>query len=102
MQILAVSFGSLGAFILFNFFLTLLYILSKSAGNGFYRWITHDLDFLIILSFPLFGLTQWVASSAYERFNWFVARALLILYAIIIFILAIVSFIVFGYIEDNR
>lgn len=88
-------------FLLFNVLFALLYILSKSAGIGFYRWITHD-GLLDILSFPIMGLTQWAASSLYERHNWFVARVLLILYTILIFILAIVSFIVFGYIEDIR
>ncbi len=102
MEFIGTILFMLGIFLLFNFLFALLYLLSRSAGNGFYRWITHDLDFLIILSLPLFGLTQWVASSVYERFNWFVARVLLILYAIIILILTIVSFIVFGYIEDNR
>lgn len=37
MQILAASFGSLGAFILFNFFFALIYILSRTEGNGLYR-----------------------------------------------------------------
>ncbi|WP_404448240.1 hypothetical protein LG307_03655 [Sutcliffiella horikoshii] len=102
MELIGTILFALAAFLLFNVLFALLYILSKSAGIGFYRWITHDLDFLVILSFPLLGLTQWAASSIYGRFNWFVARVLLILYTIVIFIIAIVSFIVFAYIEDNR
>lgn len=101
MQILAVSFGSLGAFILINFFFALLYILSRSAGNGLYGWVTHDLDFLEIIFAPLFGLTQWAASSLYERFNWFVARLFLIFYAIFILIVSIFCFSMFGYFTDR-
>jgi hypothetical protein len=101
MQILAVSFGSLGAFILINFFFALIYILSRSAGNGLYRWVTYDLDFLAIIFAPLFGLTQWAASSLYERYNWFLARVLLIFYAIFILIVSIFCFIMFGYFTDR-
>ncbi|WP_404448237.1 hypothetical protein LG307_03650 [Sutcliffiella horikoshii] len=101
MQILAVSFGSLGAFILFNFIFALIYILSKSAGNGIYRWVTYDLDFLMFIFAPLFGLTQWVASSFYERFNWFMARVFLLFYAIYILILSILCFSMFGYFTDR-
>ena len=45
----------LGIFSLFNFGFSLIYILSSTAGNGFYRWITHDLDFMLILAAPFFG-----------------------------------------------
>ena len=101
MQILAVSFGSLGAFILINFFFALLYILSRSAGNELYRWVTHDLDFLAIIFAPLFGLTQWAASSFYERYNWFVARVFLLFYVIFILILSMLCFSMFGYFTDR-
>ena len=101
MQILAVSFGSLGAFILVNFFFALLYILSRTAGNGLYHWVTYDLDFLAIIFAPFFGLTQWAASSLYERFNWFVARLFLIFYAIFILIVSIFCFSMFGYFTDR-
>ncbi|WP_010199997.1 hypothetical protein [Bacillus sp. m3-13] len=101
MQILAVSFGSLGAFILINFFFSLIYILSRSAGNGVYRWFTHDLDFLAIIFAPLFGLTQWAASSLYERYNWFVARVFLLFYAIFILIFSLLCFSMFGYFTDR-
>ncbi|KMJ57622.1 hypothetical protein AB685_16635 [Bacillus sp. LL01] len=101
MKYIAIFLGMLGIFILVNFLFSLLYILSRSAGKGFYRWITYDLDFLEILSSPLFGITQWVAGVTYERFNWFVARVLLILYAIFILILSIVCFSMFWYIGDK-
>ncbi|WP_010199995.1 hypothetical protein [Bacillus sp. m3-13] len=92
----------LSVFLLFNFLFSLVYILSKSAGKGFYRWITLGMDFLAIMVFPFFGLTQLVASSTYERFNWFVARMLLILYAIVIFSLMIAFFIGFTYFVGKR
>ncbi|NMH73512.1 hypothetical protein HF078_10535 [Bacillus sp. RO2] len=100
MEVFGTILFALAAFLLFNFLFALLYILSRSVGNGFYRWITHDLDFLITMSFPLIGLTQWAASSLYERFNWFVARVLIILYSVLIFIMAIVCFYMFGAVED--
>jgi len=90
----------LGIFMLFNFGFSLLYILSKTAGNSFYRWITHELDFMMILAAPFFGVTQWAASSMYERFNWFVARLFLVFYSILVLILTIVIFIIFGYVAD--
>ncbi|WP_404450369.1 hypothetical protein LG307_03660 [Sutcliffiella horikoshii] len=92
----------LGIFALFNVFLSLLYILSKTAGNGFYHWVTHDFDILIILSAPFFGVTQWVATSIYDRFNWFVARLILVFYSLLALILAIVIFVMFGYIADMQ
>lgn len=102
MGLLATIFGMMGTFILVNFLLGLLYILSKTGGKGFYRWITHDLGFLMLLSSPIFGLTQLMATIIYDRFNWFVARVLLVLYATIILILAIVCFIMFGYFADRQ
>jgi len=90
---------ALASFLLFNFLFAILYLLSRPAGNGFYSWITHDLDFLIILSGPMFGLTQWAANSMYERFNWFIARVLIILYSVFIFIMVIVCFYMFGAVE---
>ncbi|MGD6776975.1 hypothetical protein ACQCT3_10975 [Sutcliffiella horikoshii] len=99
-EIISTILFALAAFLLFNFLFALLYLLSRSAGDGFYSWITHDLDFLIILTGPMFGLTQWAASSLYERFNWFVARVLIILYSVFIFIIAIICFYMFGAVED--
>jgi len=99
MELIGTILFALATFLLFNFLFALLYILSKSAGNGFYRWITHG-GLLDVLCFPIIGLTQWAAGSIYERNNWFVARVLLILYAIFILIVAILCFILFGYIED--
>ncbi|WP_404460912.1 hypothetical protein [Sutcliffiella horikoshii] len=101
MQILAVSFGTLGAFILLNFIFALLYILSRSAGNGLYRWVTYDLDFLVVIFAPLFGLTQLAANSLYERYNWFVARVFMVFYAIFILIVSLLCFSMFGYFTDR-
>lgn len=101
MGIIGDLFFLIGILILINFSFSLLYILSKTAGNGFYRWLVLDMDFLATIFYPLFGLTQSVAINMYEQFNWFVARVLLVLYAIFLFILAIVCFIIFGYIAER-
>ncbi|TKD70758.1 hypothetical protein FBF83_09085 [Pseudalkalibacillus hwajinpoensis] len=96
MNILAVCCGAIGFFLISNLLFSLLYMLSKSAGKGFYRWTSHDdLEILVIVTAPLFGLTQYVASTLYEKYNWFKARILLILYSILLVILAILFFILF-------
>nr|WP_082892141.1 hypothetical protein [Sutcliffiella horikoshii] len=86
MGIIAGIIFVLGIFSLFNFGFSLLYILSSTAGNGFYGWITHDLDFMLILAAPFFGVTQWAASSMYERFNWIGARIILVFYSVLVLI----------------
>lgn len=96
MELIGTVFFMLGALLLLNFLFALLYILSKSAGNGFYKWVTYG-GLLSVLYFPIMGLTQWAAISIYERFNWFVARVLLVFYAVFIFIIVILCFIGFGY-----
>ncbi|MGG4343678.1 hypothetical protein [Paenibacillus lautus] len=55
--LIAVAFGEMEAFIVFNLLFDCLYLLSRTAGHGFYRWMSHDLDFLIVLSYPFFRLT---------------------------------------------
>ncbi|MBM7619995.1 lipopolysaccharide/colanic/teichoic acid biosynthesis glycosyltransferase [Bacillus tianshenii] len=100
MEILATVFGMLGVFVSFQLLLALLYLISRTAGNVFYRWVVHDLDFLMVLSFPLFGGTQYVASRTYHRFNWFLARLLLILFSILLLIVAVVFFILFSYFAE--
>ncbi|MBN8209832.1 hypothetical protein JI666_13830 [Bacillus sp. NTK071] len=96
MDILAVVCGAIGFSLIFNMFFSLLYLLSKSAGKGLYRWVTYDdFELLTILIFPFLGLTQYVASRLYEKYNWFKARIILILYSILLLILAILFFILF-------
>ncbi|WP_342515658.1 hypothetical protein [Sutcliffiella sp. FSL R7-0096] len=102
MGIIGDFFFLIGILILINFFFSLLYIFSKTVANGFYRWIVLDMDFLAILFYPIFGVTHSVANRMYDRFNWFVARLLLVLYAILLLILAVLSFILFGYIADRH
>lgn len=103
MEFIGTIFFMLGAFLFFNFIFALLYLLTRSGGSGFYRWVTHGgLDFLKVIYLPFFGLTQWVASSIYERFNWFVARILLVLYAVFLLIIVILCFIGFGYTAENQ
>jgi len=101
MKYIAIFFGMLGFFLLINVFFALLYLLSRSAGRGFYRWLTLNLDFLKTMASPFFGLTQWAASSLYERFNWFIARVLILLYAVFIFIIVILCFTMFGYLAGK-
>ncbi|MBT2763344.1 hypothetical protein [Paenibacillus sp. ISL-20] len=99
-DIITVVFGVIGTFTVFNLLFACLYLFSKTLGNGFYRWIVHDLEFLMIVSFPLFGPTQFIASQVYERFNWFAARVVLIFYSIGLMILAVIFFMLFGYFAD--
>lgn len=99
MHLLTVVVGAIGFALIFNLFFSLLYLISKSAGKGLYRWATHDdFEILTILIFPFLGLTQYVSSKLYEKFNWFKARILIILYSILLLILAILFFILFDYI----
>ncbi|WP_165998424.1 hypothetical protein [Bacillus sp. Cs-700] len=102
MEFLAIVFGFIGLSLCFNLFFSFLYLISKSAGHGFYRWMVHDLDYLMILSTPLIGLTQFVATRIYEKFNWFIARVLLILFSILLFVLAIIFFILFGKMAGSK
>lgn len=102
MEFLAIACGIIGMSLTFNLFFAFLYLISKSGGHGFYRWIVHDLDFLVILSSPVFGITEFVANKLYNRFNWFTARILLILYSILLFVLAIIFFITFGKIAGSK
>lgn len=96
MDMLITCCVAIGFFLVINLFFSFLYMVSKTAGNGFYRWATHD-DFftLTLITWPLFGLTQYTASRFYEKFNWFTARLMLILYATLVLILAISFFILF-------
>ncbi|WP_242688426.1 hypothetical protein [Bacillus sp. Cs-700] len=98
MDVFITCCGAIGFFLVINFFFSLLYMVSKTAGNGFYRWSTHDEFFILtLIIFPLFGLTQYTANQFYDKFNWFTARLMLILYAILVLILAISFFILFDY-----
>ncbi|MBN6886088.1 hypothetical protein CWS20_13300 [Cytobacillus horneckiae] len=72
-----------------NLFFTVLYLLSRTAGK-----------ILVVLSFPFLGLTQYAASAVYQRFNWFVARILLLCYLILLLILVIIFFMLFSYFAD--
>ena len=95
-EYIAIFCGMIGMFLMINLFFSFIYLISKTAGNWFYRWASHDeFELLVILSFPFLGLTQYAASRSYEKFNWFTARIMLILYAILLFILAILFFILF-------
>ncbi|WLR61526.1 hypothetical protein [Guptibacillus hwajinpoensis] len=42
MDVFITCCGAIGFFLVINFFFSLLYMVSKTAGNGFYRWSTHD------------------------------------------------------------
>lgn len=96
MQFLTIVCGIISVLLTFNLFLSLLYLVSKTAGTGFFRWASHeDLEILVILSFPFFGITQYVASRFYDKYSWFKARMLLILFSILLLILDIVLFISF-------
>ncbi|MDQ0482458.1 hypothetical protein [Guptibacillus hwajinpoensis] len=96
MQFLTMFCGITAVFLTINLLFSFLYIVSKTAGNGFYRWASHDdLDFWVIPSFPFFGLTHYVASKFYDRFNWFKARMMLTLFSFLLLTLDIIFFISF-------
>lgn len=90
-DIITVIFGAIGAFNRFQIYICLFIFVSKTLGDGFYRWIVHDLEFLMVLSFLFFGPTQFIASQVYERFNWFTVRIVLVFYSIGLMILAVFS-----------
>lgn len=94
---LSVSLCILGILFTINFLFALLYILSKTAGNGLYRWVTMDYEFLALFAFPFFGLTELVASEVYARYNWFIARVVLFGYILIVMVLIVVCFMLFDY-----
>ncbi|MFK3961875.1 hypothetical protein [Pseudalkalibacillus hwajinpoensis] len=103
MQFLTIACGIIAVFLTFNLFLSLLYLVSKTAGNGFYRWASHeDFEILVILSFPFFGITQYAASRFYNKFNWFKARMLIILFSILLLILDIGFFISFITLSESN
>ncbi|MDQ0272743.1 hypothetical protein [Cytobacillus purgationiresistens] len=93
-KFIAVVFGLVGLLLTINLLFSFLYILSKSAGKGLYRWIVYDTEFLMILASPFFGLTELVASHVYKRFNWFNSRLLLVLYAFVLMVLTIIIFLI--------
>lgn len=96
MHVITVIFGAIGFSLIFNMFFSFLYMVSKSAGKGFYRWVTYDdFEILTILIFPFLGLTQFVATRLYEKYNWFTARMILFLYSILLLVLAILFFVLF-------
>ncbi|WP_165998428.1 hypothetical protein [Bacillus sp. Cs-700] len=99
-EFLATVCGFIGISLCFNLFFSFLYLTSKSAGQGFYRWVVHDLDYLMVLSSPLIGLTQFVASRIYNKFNWFVSRLLLIVFSFVLLVSSIISFMLLSYFVD--
>lgn len=95
MHVITVIFGAIGFSLIFNMLFSFSYMVSKSAGKRFYHWVTYD-DFgiLTILIFPFLGLTQFVATRLYEKYNWFTARMILFLYSLLL-VLAILFFVLF-------
>ncbi len=102
MQFLTIAFGIIAVLLTFNLLFSLLYFVSRTAGHGFFRWATHEhLEVLTILSFPFFGLTQYVASRWYDRFNWFKARGMLLSFSILLLLLDIGFFISFIHLSES-
>ncbi|MDQ0219759.1 hypothetical protein ELQ35_20580 [Peribacillus cavernae] len=92
---ISIVFGLIGFFATINLLYSLIFIISFTIANGFYRWLVKEAEFLEIIYFPLFGPTYSVATRIYERSNWFVARLLLICYSILLLLLLIIFFILF-------
>jgi len=81
----------IGAMLFTNFFYALLYLLSRTAGDWVSDGVSKYADCLgVLLFFPFLGLTNFLAMLIYDRFNWFVARLVMLLYAALLFILFIV------------
>ncbi len=75
----------IGAILFTNFFYALLYLLSRSAGEWLFNGFCKYSDCLGgLLLFPLMGFTSVLAEHIYDRFNWFVARLLILLYALLL------------------
>lgn len=78
----------IGTMLFTNFFYAVLYLLSRSAGEWIFNGFCKYSDCLGgLLLFSLMGFTSVVAEHIYDRFNWFVARLLILLYALLLFIL---------------
>lgn len=102
MQFLTIACGVIAVLLTFNLFFSILYFVSRTAGTRLYHWATHeDLEVLILLSFPFFGLTQYVASRCYDRFNWFQARGMLLSFSILLFLIDIGFFISFIHLSES-
>ena len=96
MHVITVIIGAIGFSLIFNMLFSFLYLVSKSAGKGLYRWVTYDdFEILTILVYPFLGLTQFIATRLYEKYNWFTARMILFLYTILLMVVAILFFILF-------
>ncbi|KMJ57620.1 hypothetical protein AB685_16625 [Bacillus sp. LL01] len=98
MEFIETIFFIIGALLFTNFFFALLYLLSRSAGEGLINGISHSSECLgTLLVLPFLGLTHFVAILTYDRFNWFVARVVILLYAIFLFIIFFVLLILADY-----
>lgn len=79
---------AIGAILFTNFFYALLYLLSRTAGDWLSDGVSKYADCLgVLLFFPFLGLTNFLAMLTYDRFNWFVARLVILLYAILLLVL---------------
>lgn len=77
----------IGTFIFINFFFALFYLISRSASDRLFDGLCKYSDCLgSLFILTLLGLTYFVAMFIYDRFNWFVARLLMLLYAALLFI----------------
>ncbi|TYS67643.1 hypothetical protein FZC76_13795 [Sutcliffiella horikoshii] len=97
MNVVETIYFAIGSFIFINFFFALLYLLSRRAGDRLFDGLCKYSDCLgSLLILILLGLTNFVAMLIYDRFNWFVARLVMLLYAALLFI----SFFIFLIIID--
>ncbi|WP_338778747.1 hypothetical protein [Metabacillus sp. FJAT-52054] len=92
-EIIGKTLFLIGSLLILHFLYSLLFLLSKRAGKGLYNWLTMDNCLLELLSFPLFTPVYFVATKIYDRFNWLIARLFILLYAILLFSLAIACFV---------
>lgn len=88
MELIENIYFTIGAMLFTNFFYALLYLLSRTAGD----WLSDEFSRYggclgALLFFPFLGLTNFSAMLIYDRFNWFVARLVMFLYAVLLFVL---------------
>ncbi|MFC7373424.1 hypothetical protein ACFQPF_17425 [Fictibacillus iocasae] len=96
MEFIGTLSGILIFFVVTNLLFCLLYLLSYTAGNGFYKWLTMNNSLMDLLAFPLLGPTKYTGDKLFNKFNGLIARLWLIGYAILLIILIILLGYVFG------
>ncbi|OYD56659.1 hypothetical protein CGZ90_16755 [Fictibacillus aquaticus] len=91
MEIINTGLTILNICIVTNLLYAFLFLISRSAGEGFANWISSGSDIVTGIMYIFFiGLTFITANLIYETYNWFISRMLLIVYIVaLIFIMTL-------------